>query len=161
MPEVIIDGVRYAPAQDLDNLKRWHVEALDRVRSLESAMESTIKLMAAAKQEARSLSGECASLREALGFYADVENWMLRKDERGGYLGSVMSEDKGALAKLTLREGACETSKPTEDSPLPPVSAGREAGGEKPVPGLPVHPGPQPGAEEEPPHQEQVQRPEV
>ena len=39
MPEVLIDGVAYVPATDVENLKRWHAEALARVHQLESDVE--------------------------------------------------------------------------------------------------------------------------
>lgn len=69
MPEVLIDGVAYVPAADVENLKRWHAEALARVRQLESDMERTIKLMAKAQPTA---DAEVKRLRQAIQAHRDA-----------------------------------------------------------------------------------------
>lgn len=58
MPEVLIDGVAYVPATDVENLKRWHAEALARVTQLEGDMAQTIKLMAKARHDLAKAKGE-------------------------------------------------------------------------------------------------------
>lgn len=53
MLEVMINGVRYLPAPEVEELRRWHREALERVSKLEEYNTQTIKLLAQAREDAR------------------------------------------------------------------------------------------------------------
>lgn len=57
MPEVMVDGVPYVPAENIENLKRWHAEALARLKQLEEANEASIKLLAQARHDLAKAKG--------------------------------------------------------------------------------------------------------